>query len=79
MKIKLDENLPTALAERLGGLGHDVETVFDEALSGEDDDHIWQAAPHRARQLRIRFAEHPRLERLLRRPDREQAQDQRKR
>ena len=44
MKIKLDENLPTALARRLGDLGHDVETVHDEARVGQDDDRIWQAA-----------------------------------
>ncbi len=44
MKIKLDENLPTALARRLGDLGHDVETVHDEGRVGQDDDRLWQAA-----------------------------------
>ncbi len=50
MKIKLDENLPATLARRLGQLGHDVETVHDEGLTGEDDDRIWLAA-----QLEERF------------------------
>ena len=51
MKIKLDENLPSTLAQSLGSLGHDVETVFDEALSGEDDDHLWQAVQKEGRFL----------------------------
>lgn len=36
MKIKLDENMPVALAELLRSAGHDVETVRDENLSGAD-------------------------------------------
>ena len=28
MKIKLDENIPVALEQILGNLGHDVETVL---------------------------------------------------
>jgi len=51
VKVKLDENLPTTLATRLGSLGHDVETVFDEALSGADDDRIWQAVQQEGRFL----------------------------
>jgi predicted nuclease of predicted toxin-antitoxin system len=43
MKIKLDENLPLALAERLRKLGHDVDTVPQEGLSGRDDATIWPA------------------------------------
>lgn len=34
MKIKLDENLPTALAELLRAKGHNVATVVEEALGG---------------------------------------------
>lgn len=43
MRIKLDENLPLELQSRLGGLGHDVHSVFDENLAGEPDAKIWHA------------------------------------
>ncbi len=33
-----------ALARRLGELGHDVDTVFDEGIVGHDDDRVWKAA-----------------------------------
>jgi predicted nuclease of predicted toxin-antitoxin system len=51
LKIKLDENLPTALAERLRGLGHDVETVHEEAMEGERDERIWNSAQSEERFL----------------------------
>jgi predicted nuclease of predicted toxin-antitoxin system len=44
MEIKLDENPPACLAERLEALGHDVATPADEGLSGAPDSDIWQAA-----------------------------------
>jgi len=44
LKIKLDEHLPTALARCLASLGHDVETIYDEGLGGQDDDRVWEAA-----------------------------------
>lgn len=44
MKIKLDENLPTSLVNGLLQLGHDVDTVTQEGLSGHDDVVVWQAA-----------------------------------
>jgi len=44
MKIKLDENLPTTLADGLSQLGHDVDTVSQERLTGRDDSVVWQAA-----------------------------------
>ena len=37
MKIKLDENLPIRAAQRLRGLGHDVDTVLEEGLGGRSD------------------------------------------
>jgi predicted nuclease of predicted toxin-antitoxin system len=43
VNIKLDENLPESLVSKLEALGHDVDTVPDEDLSGRDDD-VWQAA-----------------------------------
>ncbi len=51
MKIKLDENLPEALARELRGLGHDVHTVPEEGLQGYMDDRIWLAAQGEGRFL----------------------------
>jgi predicted nuclease of predicted toxin-antitoxin system len=44
MKIKLDENVPSLLAVPLSALGHDVDTVADEDLTGEIDEVVWKAA-----------------------------------
>jgi predicted nuclease of predicted toxin-antitoxin system len=44
MKLKLDENLPATLAERLGALGHDADTVPQEQLAGTSDQTVWAAA-----------------------------------
>ncbi len=44
MKVKLDENLPESLLQTLGALGHDVENVRFEGLSGQTDADVWQAA-----------------------------------
>jgi len=43
MKIKLDENLPTGLIEVLTNLGHDVDSVPQEALTGQPDSKVWNA------------------------------------
>jgi predicted nuclease of predicted toxin-antitoxin system len=51
MRIKLDENLPMALADALRTHGHDVDTVADEALTGERDKVVWQAAQQAGRFL----------------------------
>ncbi len=51
MKIKLDENLPTALAELLRAKGHDVATVVEEALGGSKDPKVLQAASSEGRML----------------------------
>jgi predicted nuclease of predicted toxin-antitoxin system len=51
LKIKLDENLPTALAHTLRRLGHDVETVPEEGLAGRADGRIWRAAQEEQRFL----------------------------
>ena len=37
MKIKLDENLPEALVHELNALGHDVDNVRMESLSGSSE------------------------------------------
>ena len=44
MKIKLDENLPTGLVHLLASLEHDVDTVQDEGMAGQDDTVVWRAA-----------------------------------
>ena len=43
MKAKLDENLPARLVRALADLGHDADTVFQEGLSGRDDEVVWDA------------------------------------
>ena len=44
MKVKLDENLPTALAELFRTSGHDAMTVADEALGGSKDPEVLRVA-----------------------------------
>jgi predicted nuclease of predicted toxin-antitoxin system len=44
MKLKLDENLPTDLADNLSSRGHDVDTVADEGLAGADDAMVLRTA-----------------------------------
>jgi predicted nuclease of predicted toxin-antitoxin system len=51
MKIKLDENLPTSLVKDLSQLGHEVDTVPQERLTGRDDSVVWQAAQKAGRFL----------------------------
>ena len=51
MKIKLDENLDASLAQALALLGHDVDTIRDEGLSGEADPGVWKAAQAEGRFL----------------------------
>ena len=51
MKFKLDENIPVDLARVLSGLGHDVDTVPQEALMGRPDSVVWACAQEAARLL----------------------------
>lgn len=51
MKVKLDENLPETLVDRLTALGHDVDTVRVERLAGKDDERVWDAAQQAERFL----------------------------
>lgn len=44
MKLKLDENLPSGLLSALHALGHDVDSVLSEQLSGHEDASVWTAA-----------------------------------
>ena len=49
MRIKLDENLPTALVQILAAAGHDVDTAPNEGLAGRPDPEVWRAAQDTAR------------------------------
>ncbi len=51
MKIKLDENLPVSLVSVLSKYGFDVETVFQEGLSGHCDDDVWKKVCEESRFL----------------------------
>jgi predicted nuclease of predicted toxin-antitoxin system len=51
MRIKLDENLPMELVTQLQALGHDVESVYTEHLSGSPDPDVWRAAQSERRLL----------------------------
>jgi predicted nuclease of predicted toxin-antitoxin system len=51
MNIKLDENLPATLAQALRAMGHDADTVPEEALAGHIDTDVWQAAQRERRFL----------------------------
>lgn len=51
MRIKLDENIPASLADHLSGLGHDVDTVMTEGLTGRTDLDVWAGAQASARLL----------------------------
>ncbi len=44
MKVKLDENMPLAMAELFRQSGHDALTVADEGLGGAADPTILKAA-----------------------------------
>lgn len=51
MNIKLDENVPERLVSILSDLGHDVDTVRSEQLTGRDDGDVWNAAQTAGRLL----------------------------
>lgn len=51
MKIKLDQNLSVHLRGGLAELNHDVDTVFDEGLTGADDEAVLQSASSQDRIL----------------------------
>ncbi len=55
MRVKLDENLPVALANVLTAIGHDVDTVEQEHLTGRSDEAVWQATQAAERFLVERF------------------------
>jgi predicted nuclease of predicted toxin-antitoxin system len=44
MRIKLDENMPAAMAQMLREAGHDALTVAEEGLGGTPDPGVLRAA-----------------------------------
>jgi predicted nuclease of predicted toxin-antitoxin system len=51
LRLKLDENVPGAVAGILRSHGHDADTVLDEALGGRDDPTVLDAAVSEGRLL----------------------------
>ena len=51
MRIKLDENLPESLLFSLVALGHDVDNLRLEGMTGRPDAAVWQAAQASSRFL----------------------------
>lgn len=51
MKLKLDENLPRDLTTDLSSRGHDIDTVLDEQLGGEDDPVVVRTANREGRMV----------------------------
>jgi predicted nuclease of predicted toxin-antitoxin system len=51
LKLKLDENLPVALAPILRQHGHDVHTTIQEDLHGASDTKIWSTCQFEKRLL----------------------------
>lgn len=49
MRIKLDENLPVSLVQSLSDLGHDVDSIYSEGLTGQPDEIVWRPAQHEDR------------------------------
>lgn len=49
MRIKLDENMPAALAARLRERGHEADTAVDEGLTGWDDRSLFAASQRERR------------------------------
>lgn len=51
MLIKVDEDLPRAVAARLRELGHDASTVREQEMGGWPDDRLWLAVQEKEQLL----------------------------
>ncbi|MBI4700184.1 MAG: DUF5615 family PIN-like protein [Deltaproteobacteria bacterium] len=51
MRIKVDEDLPAAVARAFVEAGHDALSVADEGLAGADDARLWKVAQSERRLL----------------------------
>ncbi len=52
MRIKVDEDLPDAVASRLRELGYEASSVREQAMGGWKDDRLWVAVQEK-RQLLV--------------------------
>ncbi len=43
MRVKVDEDLPTAISQLLRAAGHDATGVLDQGMSGWKDSDVWKA------------------------------------
>lgn len=51
LRIKVDEDLPRAIAEMFRQAGHDAVTVSDQRISGYPDEKLWQVIQREQRLL----------------------------
>jgi predicted nuclease of predicted toxin-antitoxin system len=51
MRVKLDENLPESLLAPFAALGHEMDNVRLQGLTGRSDPDVWQAAQASSRLL----------------------------
>jgi hypothetical protein len=52
MNIKLDENINAALIPVLSDLGHEVDSVPQEGLTGRPDPEVWAGAQGNEREIK---------------------------
>jgi predicted nuclease of predicted toxin-antitoxin system len=43
MRVKVDEDLPTAISQLLRAAGHEVATVLQQGMGGWKDTEVWKA------------------------------------
>lgn len=51
MRIKVDEDLPRAVAERLRARGHEASTVLEQEMGGWKDEALWVAVQEKKQLL----------------------------
>lgn len=51
IRIKVDEDLPVGVAERLSAAKHDAVTVVEETLTGTPDEELWNVVQREKRCL----------------------------
>jgi predicted nuclease of predicted toxin-antitoxin system len=49
VRVKLDENLPATLRDRLRKIGFDVDTAVEEGLRAQPDAKVWESAQRAGR------------------------------
>jgi predicted nuclease of predicted toxin-antitoxin system len=51
LRIKVDEDLPVVVAEKLSALGYEADTVIDQGMGGWKDPQLWVAVQSEGRFL----------------------------